>query len=185
MPQPSPLTSLGWGTSQWSTGRETQESEGPWRGEPLQNLRHMPAGGREGQQPSLTSNTRCWEPAKSSPGSQGCLGTAGQCLSCHHPWMTLSFLLFSQLLAGLRTLRGLLAARTTVPDAEQSPDTFNQGMIPPCPCPRGQPRLWGVVHHSWGHTGGPWEVPRSSPAGHRAEDLPRTLMCSQWHPALP
>lgn len=132
--QPSPFTSPGCDTSQWSMGRETQECEGPWRGEPLWSLRHMPAGRREGHQPPLTSNTRCWE-----PGSQGCLGTAGQRLSPRHPWMTPSFLLSSPLLAQIRTpaLGGLAAASTTVPDPEQSPDTVNQGMVPQLPLPSG------------------------------------------------
>lgn len=73
----------------------------------------MPAGGRERHQPRLASNPGCWEPAQSSLGSQGCLGTAGQCLSLCHPCMMPSFLRSSPLLAGLRTPApgGLAAAR--------------------------------------------------------------------------
>lgn len=127
-------------------GRETQECEceGLWGGEPSQNLHHTSAGGREGHQPSLTSNTRCWEPARSSPGSQGCLGTAGP-LSCHHPWMTPSFSSVPHRWQGSEP-RPREAASTTVPDAEQSPDTA-KGMVPQLPLPPGP---WGAVRHSRG-----------------------------------
>lgn len=148
------LTSPGCGTSQRSTGRETQESEGPWRGEPLQNLRHMPAGGREGHQPSLPANTRCWEPAQSSPGTQGCLGTAGQHSSCHHPWMTPSFLFSSPLLAGLRAPApgGLPAPRCR---CRAEPRHIN-GAGPTAAPALGPAPARGSRASLSGHTGGPW-----------------------------
>lgn len=167
VPQPSPhITRLG--TSQRSTGRETQESEGPWRAEPLQSLRHMAAGGR-GHQPSLPASNGAGSLPRAALAVRGAWAQLGSpCPAVTPGWCQPSSSL----------PHGWQGCQHQVPAAEQSQAQLRRGWSHSWPCP-GEPCV------TQGHPGEPSEVPRSGPAGHGAGDLPGALMCSLWQPALP
>lgn len=168
VPQPSPhITRLG--TSQRCTGRETWESEGPWRAEPLQSLRHMAAGGREDTshpcQPAMVLGACPEQPWQS--------GVPG------HSWaaLVLPSPLGGASLPPLCLTAGR-AASTRCQLQSRAQAQLMRGWSHSWPCP-GEPCV------TQGHPGEPSEVPRSGPAGHGAGHLPGALMCSLWQPALP
>lgn len=162
------LTSPGWAHPRGARAGKPRNLRGPG-GQSLYRACVTWQQVGEGTPAIPASQQWCWEPAQSSPGSQGCLGTAGQPLSCRHPWVVPAFLLSASRLAGLPAPGARCRAE---------PGSVKEGMVPQLPCP-GEPCV------TQGHPGEPSEVPRSGPAGHGAGDLPGALMCSLWQPALP
>lgn len=138
MPQPSPLTSPGCGTSQRSMGRETQESGGPWRGrafrEPASHGSRWERGTAATPDIKHTVLGACQE----QPWQSGVPGHSWAVLVLPSPLDDAVLPPPSHCWQGSELSPGRAAgASTTVPDAEQSPDTVNQGMVPQLPLPSG------------------------------------------------